>query len=74
MQKRGNMMELDPDVADDVPWSESVTAYDDYLNCQPVSFCAERSKLAYFAANSAIVGDETDFGALSSGGFDGQAA
>lgn len=49
-------------------------AYDDYLNSQPVSFCAERSKLADFAANSAIVGDETDFGALSFGGFDGQAA
>ena len=67
-------MELDPDVADDVTWSESVTAYDDYLNGQAVSFRLDGTKPAASAAISPAAGDETDFAASSSGGFDGQAA
>ena len=65
---------LDPPVSDSAPSESILMEYDRYLNSQPVSFCTERSKLADFAANSAMIGDETDFSTPNCGVFDGQAA
>jgi hypothetical protein len=65
---------LDPPVSGNAPSESILMEYDNYLNGQPVSICAERPKLADLAANSAIVGDETDFATSISGGFDGQGA
>ena len=65
-------MELIPDVADDVPWSESVTAHGDYLG-QAVSFRLDGTKPRASAAISPAAGDDTDFAASSFGGLDGQA-
>jgi hypothetical protein len=67
-------MELDPDAADDVLWSERVTGYDDYLNGQAVSFCGDRTKPTISHAFSALRDGETVFAARPDGGSDGEAA
>ena len=58
----------DPALADAVGKVEVLTQRLGYLAQQ------ERSKLADFAANSAMIGDETDFSTPNCGVFDGQVA
>lgn len=61
---------LDPDVDDMAPTDAALTAYDDYLNSQPVSYCMNGAKPTGFTGFLALAGDETDFVTDDQGGHD----
>ncbi len=65
---------LDPRIADEAPTAQELTNYDDYLNGQPVSCCAQRIKPGTSAGILPHCCDETVFGACNPGGCHGAAA
>lgn len=71
---RPSGVKLDPEVADAVPYSEYLSPYDDYLNGQPVSCCAQCIKPRNFAGILSCCCDETVFGVCNHGGCHGATA